>query len=89
VPYRAGDQPQHYGEMWGGTFWAIRGRLGAESTDRIVALGWQSMPWPVEESRVASSFVRALLEAAVKIGGDVAAADVREILRTRNIPLPS
>jgi hypothetical protein len=69
-------------------FWDIRKELDPDPTDRIVALAWQSMSWPIEEPRIAGSFVRSLLDAAEKFGGDATVAKVRGILRARKIPLP-
>jgi hypothetical protein len=86
TPYRPGDQPHGYGEMWGGAFWNLRKALGSEPTDRILALAWQSMSWPVEESKTVGTFLKSLSDAAGKIAGQATIAKVRETLEARKIP---
>ena len=86
-PYKAGDYPHEYGEMWGGAFWDMRSALGAELADRIIALAWQSMPWPIPDDAAVSRFVRQLL-AATQQRAETRVADVKRILGQRKIPLP-
>jgi hypothetical protein len=85
--YRPGEQPHEYGEMWGGAFWDIRKALGAGPTDRMLALAWQSMSWPLDEPQVVVGFIKSLSDAAGKVGGEAAVKKVRALLRARNVPL--
>jgi hypothetical protein len=85
--YKPGDEPHDYGEMWGGVFWDIREKLGAELTDKMLALAWPSMLWPVDDAKVVASFVKSLLETAETIGSQRARSEVHAVLRARKVPL--
>jgi hypothetical protein len=88
MAYQNGDQPHKYGEMWGGTFWDLRTTLRAEVADRIVVRAWQTMAWPVEEQRIDSSFVSALLKATEALAGSHRIEEVRAVLERRKVPVP-
>jgi hypothetical protein len=88
MPYRAGDQPHQYGEMWGGAFWDMSAKLNPDLADRIVVRAWQTMAWPVEEQRIDATFVSALLKATETLAGSPRVTEVRAVLGRRKIPLP-
>jgi hypothetical protein len=87
MPYRAGDQPHQYGEMWGGAFWDLSTKLNADLADRIVARARETMAWPVEEQRIDASFVSALLKATETLAGSARVTEVRAVLGRRKIPV--
>ena len=88
MPYRAGDQPHQYGEMWGGAFWELRTKPDPDLADRIVVRAWQTMAWPVEEQSIDASFISALLKATETLAGSPRVAEVRAVLGRRKIPVP-
>lgn len=88
MPYRDGDLPHKYGEMWGGAFWKLRTELDADLADRIVARAWQKMAWPIEEQRIDTSFVSAMLKATETFAGSARVEEVRAVLERRKVPVP-
>jgi hypothetical protein len=88
MSYQEGDQPHRYGEMWGGAFWDLRTKLGADLTDRILVRAWQTMEWPVGKQLIDASLITALLKATEAVSGSPRVKEVRAVLERRKIPVP-
>jgi len=72
-------------EVIGGFLWGIRGRLGAEVADPMVATTWLSFRIPDDEGRIVPAFVAALVTAAEAKGRSAADA-VRASATAKKLP---
>jgi hypothetical protein len=74
-------------DIWFGAFCELRGLLGAERADRILAQVWRSARRPARREGSSARFVAALLEEvrAVAPGRE---ASVEAMFRRRGFPVP-
>jgi hypothetical protein len=81
------DAYHYVGEIWSGAFWKLRDQLGREVADRLLAQAWIAAVSKRPRQTTARSFVGAVLAAANKSVPD-RVAEIREIFKAREFPLP-
>jgi hypothetical protein len=83
----AAADPEHHnvGEIWGGAFWELRGRLGKNAADRLLYTTWTGIDPSVRSANVNVDFVKKLMETAPTIGMAEQANDIRVVFRRRGL----
>lgn len=73
--------------VWGGFFWDLRSKLGADVADRLLVTAWTAFKPTGPATAIAPAFVSALLSAATAKGQQTTDV-VKSAAAARKIPLP-
>jgi hypothetical protein len=81
LPAVQGQPEQRIGELWGGAFWRLRGRRGAELVDRAVAAAWLAIAADGAGGHEAAFAVALLSELEARGGAAARGAGAAELAR--------
>jgi hypothetical protein len=75
------------GAVWGGFFWRLRSKLGADVADRLLVTAWTSFNPTGPATSIERTFLSSVLSAATQHGAETVNV-VRSVAAARKLPMP-